>query len=62
MPQPFLNPPSEPSPHKDRAPLSGPLTPVQLSTHVRDVPPLSYCLGFHRRLRFRAVAWIPQRL
>jgi hypothetical protein len=33
MPQPFLDyPPSESSPRRDRAPLSGPLAPLQLST------------------------------
>jgi hypothetical protein len=39
MPQPFLDyPPSESSPREDRAPLSGPLAPLQSSTVLRNVP------------------------
>jgi hypothetical protein len=37
MPQPFLGPfPSEPSPRRDRAPLSRPLASLQSSTRVQD--------------------------
>jgi len=40
MSQPSLDcPPSECSPRKDRAPLSGPLAPLQLSTVLRNAPP-----------------------
>jgi len=39
MPQPFLDyPPSECSPREDRVSLSGPLTPLQLSTVLRNAP------------------------
>jgi len=40
MPQPFLDClPSESSPREDRAPLSGSLAPLQLSTVLRNAPP-----------------------
>jgi hypothetical protein len=40
MPQPFLGfLPSEPSPHRDRVPLSRPLAPLQSSTDVLDSSP-----------------------
>jgi hypothetical protein len=40
VPQPFLGfPPSELSPHRDRAPLSRPHASMQLSTDIEDEPP-----------------------
>jgi hypothetical protein len=64
MPQPvpgFL--PSESSPRRNRAPLSGPHAPLQLSTRVpeRTISGL-ITTGFPDSHAFDAVAWFPRRL
>jgi hypothetical protein len=55
--------PSELSPRRNRAPLSRPLAPLQLST---DVPERTLrnlvTVSFTRRPRLHALAWIPGRL
>jgi hypothetical protein len=52
--------PSEPSPHRDRVPLSRPLAPLRSSTDVLDAPPSSPCHHrFPRRPRFRRSCLVP---
>jgi hypothetical protein len=55
--------PSECSPHRNRAPLSGPPAPLRLSTNVleRSFPDL-IAAGFPDSHAFDAVAWLPRRL
>jgi len=55
--------PSEPSPRRDRVPLSRPLAPLQSSTDPRAATlTRTYRPRFPRRPRSHAVAWFPRRL
>jgi hypothetical protein len=52
--------PSEPSPHRDRVPLPGPLTPMRSSTDVLDLSATQPCHHrFPRRPRLRRSCLVP---